>query len=893
MSRTIPYIPILITLILLIPTVSAVNITGLDTFNFGEDRDFIYAVTTDGLQQIDRSTLTLIKNRADLNATIGEQWSAMVFDDGSIWYVDNPSTDYLLDYDMIDQSITSLGETADLTTGFEYVPQDVYWIPKTNYPIYWSGLINTQYSSDPFNIGVVNNRYAQFRFDRTTGDIIYYSMDVSNDFNLYRYDSKFNLLDSLTGISTTSTSVSFEIEDERSPSDPNVDRVYIAPQRCATATIATIRDRCFTQVKVYDDEFAFLYNINLPSGYEGYDLEVWNAYGNNLVVSGLHDADSDGNHSAMFLLYDDDDGSFIGGKTTADAGTRAYIDVEEMPDGRIALAYFRDSLDDQIIFYDTSLNEETYQLDSDFPVDTTTADTVTESGRFLYSYDAERHSQYGFEMNNIDFDSIPVDVYRWYINTADTDEGITFDTILVPDRRVEVIIDGISLDYYTVPFIINDGTTADVSYSAEVYDPINLRTNVTSIINESQTYTINDPFSNISLGFDFYEAVATFNLYNRTTAPAASTAWLEFINPDSSVDLGDDVVFRIGVTRHFDDEDTLYDNNDSVYVIAEDARSAGETTILKEYSSGGEINNITLRMFIDRGSDESRTAVRLEVDREGARDTVASTIYLDTSFFYTSNPALVGVIENTVCDNALYDALTLFSAWPTCETLSIPNGTTYPTSLNFTLEGTNASSQLLWEFNAIEEPVFGSGSVSSYIGGAEELNAYILADGESTIRVYASHDSQFDNPTNYVEWTYDVELINDAVIVGVNPPDPFEAQDSTTTSTGSTDPTQSESASALPELGSLTQAQSNFVYTVIVLLLIWVIILGYTMYLGNLTGDRWVNSMGVVIATIASLLWIIGAAFIGWLPVWVIVLMIIIAGGIVVSVFRSVFIGGE
>lgn len=888
---------IVLFLLFVIPLSSA-DIFGFDILNGGEDTAPFYVLTDDSMRAYDivnRSELW----RYDINTTAGtSRYLTALY--GNSFYA---RTSLL--FDPSGTSSVASGATSDSASwdAYYYAPSNFVKPSGEKVIRYFSGSSFADVSALPH----ADYDYTRY-FHDVENDVVYLAYSTAGYAHIIKHDSLFNVLDTYTSpVGFTTIGVPFAGETRRATTDNAVDRYYYTNALSGTNAVNTgFTNQDFTSIVVLDDDLDNLYNISLPASHVGLELEVWNARGNDLVVVGYQNTDG-GNVSGFVYIYDEDDGSLVGGFSDLDSsinGDMAYFDVHELSDGSIAIAKYEEVTDDEVLIYSLSGQSNTISLDADYPL-SDSAIASSNPPNFIQAYDPDAHYRYDTTITPVSFNAIPQSVYRWYDDNTDTLSYETFNSILTDERLVDVTLSDVSLNNYEVPFIVNDGyKDSNVEFSALNYRPYFVGNWTVTDLSFGDNITDTYPFSSSALLHDFYEVRINYVFENLSTTPENSIAWIDFINENATsvIDYDNNTVFSIGVQYPYEGVSTGYDHNDSVRVYYRSAQSSALNTpqlLLTERSTGGSIENITLVMFVDRASSQARASFRLEVSRAGALDTVTLSDWVSNVQLFGQNGDLDSTSYRTdlTCVLSYTLASTVYAPLvvgygEVCEPEGIFLATTTPNAMRLKLEGVDSRVSTDYDLYVYSQPIFGTGDPSTYVAGAEELIARIIDDGESTIRVYASNTLSFDNPNNYVEWYYTVTLDN-ATIVGVVDDNPFSSGTTTTGGdVGTSVPAGTTGTYPIPNLPGFSQAQSLFVYSVIVLVLIWVVIVGYAIFVANTTGDSWVQSLGVAVASIASILWVITAVFIGWLPVWVVVLMIILSGGLVTMMFRRVFVSG-
>jgi hypothetical protein len=582
--------------------------------------------------------------------------------------------------------------------------------------------------------------------------------------------------------------------------------------------------------------------ITLPSGFFARDIHVWYANQNRIVLTGLQRVTQDNTTYSVpaYYVYSRD-GTPIGGSSrmvTPEYGTFYFDMIREDDLGRIYFVEVRENTDNAIVRYPFGVgSEKIYEFDDLNP------NTVEVRQRVL-------HEKHGYQLGLFIFDSLPLDVYQ-ILNDEEINPhpGVTYDIVDYEDRYVELTLTGQNIDYLPVDYVFGSGILAPSSrFAVESHYPETVQAFNSSVLSSSgSSYTFTEPFGDANA--DTYEL--DLNIFHTNSDPSINYTEITFeMQSQEYINLtGQNITDRFGIRIYHQNDpynSGFFEHDDNVHVFTLLPPIVGYPygdVAVQETSTGGTIQNINLKVFYDVPNE--RYQFRLHVERDGVVDTISA------SQWFGFNGAEV------------FDSLD---------------------AIRVTLNSTDSTTQISYRMMSFSKPTFGTWFASNDVEGARTTQGYILEGGENTVRTYFSLQPQEDSLANYEEWTINVNLV-DSFILGIPPDGAFDPTPVTPTqpSTGGGD--------WLQPFGGFSLTQSTFIYTVLIILLTWMIIMGYSIYVSNLTGSAWVTSIGVIISALTSILWVFVAVFIGWLPVWVIVLLILIGAGIATMVFRNTFIG--
>ena len=610
-----------------------------------------------------------------------------------------------------------------------------------------------------------------------------------------------------------------------------------------------------------DDWNGEIYVKNLPTNNNmaGRGLYVWNAFNNRVIALGYHNHQTLGYQVSSFDMYTRE-GDYTAGLTFDRGNNSRFVDAMELPTGELLLLERIASENGRIVKIPITGSFTEYDLDFE----------IFDFHRFVYDHEIDHYRQ-GNQLGMLSFSAIPKDVFDYSLDPTFSSFPDWLEYTYIDDfsREVHVTISDVVIDNLPIEMLVAHASgQSHPRFSSIALDRDVLKEFNTTLLTSSGSALIPDAFAGYSESdYPMYEMEFDIAL-SRLASQGHVNMFIEMISPEASDIMGysDNVSDRFTIQRWYtypswawwsgSSTPTAQSNLFAVHDDWDDTYNVNNhTRIMTETGTGGTITQATLRVFVKPTGDVPYYQMRLEVQRDGARDTVTSSTWQQFRGFlpYDSKNGTINDIRIVLNDNDI------------------------SAQVSYRLYGHDKIP--LW--------TTGFGSDHSDAPNARESQAFILFEGDNTIRTYYTSDRNDyrvkDSVVNYEDWTYVITLDN-ATILGIDD-SPF------TPTPTPTDPSETPSGGSwLQPFGGFSIGQSTFIYTVLVILLTWLIIMGYSIYVANLTGASWVTSVGVVISALTSILWVFVAVFIGWLPVWVVVLLIILGAGIATTIFRRTFV---
>lgn len=771
--------------------------------------------------------------------------------DGGVLLLTPSGEDTLRYTPQLNESIYTFGQNALSTSGSYHAFTNriqKYFAPRGSGYIYSYNNIDddslnqaheylTEYD-DTVGFGVSNmNRASGYYYNRLTKDytFMHAKSSTSSGFGLMT-----DQLDRLCYKTISSTNTYSAMETLPSLSVITPDRIYVGTQTQFSAYDREGWETCSGNIDVLPTP---LWTRTLPTNMnlKGEGLFVWTANNNRIVAYG--EETSGINDVSIFQIYSRDN-SLIAGYTTDRGSDSQYVHAVEAPNGDLLLLEMIDSQNANIVQIPISGSVTTHDLGFE----------ITQNSRIAYD-NVLTHYRQGNQLGMLPFTAIPKDVYEYDLNPTynDTESYLTYDYIDIPTRTVHVTVSDVVLDNLPIQILASHPSSENIEFSSIALNKDLLTQYNTTLQNTISNTTIPNPLANNTKD-DYTMFELEFDIIlNRLSSQDSIFMLLDFISANASDLAGwdHDVSDRISIQRYYTTpDDSLHSGIVRTYYGQIDDDSIDNQTLLTTESEiDGSITSMKLTVMIDVSQTPHKMQVRSETTRDSGQVSVEGSVWVPILAFLPAEED--GFIQDII----------------------------------MRLTESNVQGQVAFKAYGYNKlPSFSSGVAD--VGTSRMQIARILSDGTSTIRTYytTSVTASDDHATiHYIDWNYDVTLDN-AVILGVDgesfePSDPYE-------------PIDPSGGDWLRSFGGFSLAQSTFIYTVGVILLTWLIIVGYSIYVSNLTGSAWVTSVGVVLASLTSILWVFVAVFIGWLPVWVVVLMILLGAGIATMIFRNTFMGG-